>query len=454
MSVFDLGKAAQNPVDGHGLARFLAPSAIGMLFFLVPIPQDGSITLLLSIIVGSTKALLDSVLVPIVLIVLAISAAASAAGALKPDLFSGFPAKLFAVGWPIVLLRFGAIVLAAMTYWQVGPEMIWSKYTGGLMLGDLMTNLIPFFFWAGMLLPLLTDYGFMELIGTLVRKIMRPIFRVPGRAAVDCTASWIGSGTIGVVITDLQYRQGFYTAREAISIATGFSVVSVPIVVLFAEFLKAPEILPQLLLGMIVIGALLAIIMPRIPPISLKPDTYWPDAPRQGVPENFPAGISTGTAAIRVAVARASIPREEHFLVTGAKITADIWFALMPIVMTLGVAATIIAEYTPFFQWISYPFIHLLNLFGVAEAADAAPTLVIGFADVFLPFILGAGIESIETKFVIGTVALVQIIFMTEVGALLLKSPIPVNFLDLVMIFLVRTLIALPIAVLLARILL
>ncbi|MDZ7748858.1 MAG: nucleoside recognition domain-containing protein [Halofilum sp. (in: g-proteobacteria)] len=298
-----------------------------------------------------------------------------------------------------------------------------------------MTNLVPFFFWAGLLLPLLTDFGFMELVGTAVRKIMRPLFRVPGRAAVDCTASWIGSGTIGVVITDLQYRQGFYTAREAISIATSFSVVSVPIVILFAEFLKAPQLVPYLFLGMVSIGVILAIIMPRIPPISLKPNEYYADAPQRGVAEHFPSDVGVLRAAVRVATARASVKREEHFLVSGAKVIADIWFSLMPIVMTLGVLATVIAEYTPFFDWISWPFMHLLMLFGVADAATAAPTLVVGFADVFLPFILGAAIGPVETKFIIGTVALVQIIFMTEVGALLLKSPIPANFLDLVVIF-------------------
>jgi len=36
---------------------------------------------------------------------------------------------------------------------------------------------------------------------------------------------------------------------------------------------------------------------------------------------------------------------------------------------------------------------------------------------------------------------------MTEIGAILLKSPIPVNLLDLAIIFLERTLIALPMAV-------
>ncbi len=48
---------------------------------------------------------------------------------------------------------------------------------------------------------------------------------------------------------------------------------------------------------------------------------------------------------------------------------------------------------------------------------------------------------------------MVQLIFMTEIGAILLKSPMPVNLLDLVIIFLERTLIALPMAIALAYVL-
>ena len=64
----------------------------------------------------------------------------------------------------------------------------------------------------------------------------------------------------------------------------------------------------------------------------------------------------------------------------------------------------------------------------------------------FLPVILADGVITSElTLFVIATVSVVQLIFMSEVGGLLLGSKIPVNFLDLVVIFLLRTLIALPI---------
>ena len=54
-------------------------------------------------------------------------------------------------------------------------------------------------------------------------------------------------------------------------------------------------------------------------------------------------------------------------------------------------------------------------------------------------------IESELTRFVIAAVSVTQLIYMSEVGGLLLGSKIPVNFLDLVIIFVLRTVIALPI---------
>lgn len=56
---------------------------------------------------------------------------------------------------------------------------------------------------------------------------MRPVFRLPGRSSIDCVASWLGDGTIGVLLTSKQYEEGYYTKREAAIIGTTFSVVSI-----------------------------------------------------------------------------------------------------------------------------------------------------------------------------------------------------------------------------------
>ncbi|MEM9404076.1 MAG: YjiH family protein, partial [Pseudomonadota bacterium] len=77
--------------------------------------------------------------------------------------------------------------------------------------------------------------------------------------------------------------------------------------------------------------------------------------------------------------------------------------------------------------------------------------LLVGFADMFLPAVLAKSIESELTRFVVATVSITQLVYMTEVGVMILKTRIPLSFLNLIQVFLLRTLITLPIAVALAN---
>ena len=79
------------------------------------------------------------------------------------------------------------------------------------------------------------EYGLLEFLGPLFRPIMRPLFTLPGRSTVDNLASFIGDGTVGVLITSRQYERGIYSRRESIVISTTFSVVSITFAIVIAE---------------------------------------------------------------------------------------------------------------------------------------------------------------------------------------------------------------------------
>src|SRR5690625_1234054 len=129
------------------------------------------------------------------------------------------------------------------------------------------------------------------------------------------------------------------------------------------------------------------------------------------------------------------------------------WMGVAPIVMAFGLIALMIAEYTPLFQWLGMPFIPLLELMQVPFASEASETILIGFADMFLPAIIGSAIEAEITRFFIAVLSVTQLIYMSEVVGLLLGSKILVSFKDLFIIFLLRTLITLPIIVAIAHLL-
>jgi nucleoside recognition membrane protein YjiH len=69
----------------------------------------------------------------------------------------------------------------------------------------------------------------------------------------------------------------------------------------------------------------------------------------------------------------------------------------------------------------------------------------------FLPAIFASSIDAEITRFIIAGLSVTQLIYMSEVGGLLLGSKVPVSFKDLAIIFLLRTLITLPIITLIAH---
>src|SRR5690606_41843720 len=85
----------------------------------------------------------------------------------------------------------------------------------------------------GMIVPLvaliltfLVGFGLLEMVGVLMQPIMKPIWKTPGASAIDAVATFVGSYSIGLLITNRVYLQKQYSAREAIIIASCFSTVS------------------------------------------------------------------------------------------------------------------------------------------------------------------------------------------------------------------------------------
>ena len=346
-------------------------------------------------------------------------------------------------GW-LGLRALGA-AFALMTLLQWGPGFLIHGDTGGVMLNDLLPILVTFFFFALLLLPFLVEFGFMEFVGTLLRRPFRWLFHLPGRSAIDASASWMGSGTVGVLITYQQFERGYYSRREAAVIATTFSVVSIPFCLVIASFLGLGRMFVPFYATVVVAGFVAAIVVPRLPPLSRKPDTYHEGVgPR--IVEEAPREKGLLAHAVEMGAVRAASAPGPRILVRGTAVNlADIFFGLFPLVMVLGTLAMATAEFTPVFQWLAWPLVPVLELLRLPEAGAAAPAMLVGFADMFLPAVLLSGVESELTRFVIGTLSLVQLIYLSEVGAIILRSPIPLNLWELAVIFVLRTGVALPV---------
>jgi len=450
--VFDAGSGGDTKKTAN-LIKFIIPSVLGTLLFLTPFVFGDKVTIgmgvLADAVLDATKEHLAGFAVLLTLISIVVTLLVNISKP-KTDADTGGTIKshlihIFHVGPIWTLLRLTGAAFCGMIYFQVGPEWIISEYTGGLMLNELATVIVVYLMFASLLLPLLTDFGFMEFVGTVFRRFFRTLFQLPGRSAIDAMASWLGAGTVGVMITAQQYESGFYSQREASIIATNFSIVSVAFCLVVVDFIGINHLFGEYYVAVVLAGIICAVITPRIPPLSWKKDHYHSATGKQ-ISEEVPKGYSILSWGTRLATERASrAPGPVGMLTKGTLNGFDIWFGLLPLVMAIGTVALALAEFTPVFVYIGAPFVPLLELLQIPEAAAAAPTMVVGFADMFLPAVLGKDIESELTRFVIAGVSVSQLIFMSEVGVLILKTKLPLNFLELLIIFLQRTLISLPI---------
>lgn len=432
---------------------FLIPSFLGILLFLIPIPTDEGWKVTIAVLADLMAGQIESFVPWVMLVILVIAALGSLAFIAKKENTSDtvpFFEKLFNVNLFWTLTRVIAAVFAFMVLFQVGPEPVWNENTGGLLLSGsgLLSFLFTIFLFAGLFLPLLMNFGLLEFFGTMMVKIMRPLFRLPGRSSIDALASWVGDGTIGVLLTSKQYEDNKYTQREAAIIGTTFSVVSITFAIVVIEEIGLGSYFLPYYGTVILAGLILALIMPRIYPLAQKKTEFMDGSPQESLSEDVPDGQGLASHGLEKALEKADRNRSvANFFSDGMKNVLDMWIGVAPVVMAFGTIALILAEYTSTFVILGAPFEPYLNLLGVPEAAEAAQLMVVGFADMFLPAILGAGIESEMTRFVVATMSVTQLIYMSEVGGLLLGSKIPVNIFDLIVVFLLRTVIALPIVV-------
>ncbi|MCG9641273.1 YjiH family protein [Vibrio sp. Isolate34] len=428
---------------------FLIPSLIGLFLFMAPISYQGDLTIPVAILAKSIQAVFGEYLVSIITAIVAFMSVASVLSTIFKPAFitsNSFLNGLFNPSplWLLVRLIGGAA--AFMAFFQVGPEFIWEENTGGLVLEGLLPTLFSVFIFAGLLLPLLLNFGLLELFGTLLSKIMRPIFNLPGRSAIDCMASWLGDGSVGILLTSKQYEKKFYTQREAAVVGTTFSAVSITFSLVVIAQVELEHLFLPFYAAICLAGIVAAVIIPRLPPLSMKKDTFIDGSKPHKDADAIPAGHSTFSWGLELAVNKASqVKSVKSVFGEGVRNAVDMVFGVLPVVMGLGTMALVIAEYTSVFSFLGQPFIPFLELLGVPEAVAASETIVVGFADMFIPAILAASIDNEMTRFIIAAMSVTQLIYMSEVGALLLGSKIPVNIMELFIIFILRTLITLPV---------
>lgn len=438
--------------------KFIFLSLIGFIFFLVPFTiGDESRIMLSHIIYLVTDNILDEFILFtvicswIVLVATVVFTFYTSKSKFLNNMFKASPAN-------VVLRIVGSFLyLMVINNWFEGnaiADMILDPDTGGLMAGGtgLLTTLYITFFAGVLAMPLLTDFGIVEFVGFLSGPLVEKLFRVPGYSMIDAIASFVGDGTIGIVVTDKQYRRGYYNKREAYIISTSFSIVGIAFAAAVAEELGFSGIFLIFYGSIALVTVIIAFITARLP-LKKFESTYYEDKSPKSV--DIPEDKTVLQHSYDSALEQAEQTSIKGAFLEALKNVVNIYVGFLPVIMAVGTVSLIIAEYTPFFDIISAPLVPVYDFLGYSRevASQMAPATVAGFADMYLPALFISGAESEAARFFIGVLAFTQLVFMSETGMVLVKTKIGLNFWDVIKVFLFRTVLSIPILIVLVYVL-
>jgi len=439
------------PRTPKDILSFIIPSSIGICAFLLPFEWHGAVNTLIGHCKEYLLALLKDQLGNMVLTVSFLTMILCvAATAIRPDLVMRnqvFRENLICNPfWFTARLSSIPIVIAAL--WG-SPDMF------GLLLKDaqlIVLNLAPkliiLTFIMALTAPMLLDFGLVQFVAVYASPVMRPLFKVPGRSAVDCIASWLGSSLMAVVITAKMHHCGYYNDREAAVMVTSFSLTGIYNIYAIATLLDFRYAFPQVVFSVYLTMFLLALVFPRIWPLTSIPETYHGGIDNYNAPpQDARHGHSLFDWAILRGINKARHMNTGLYFHEAFSIAIPLLFGTIPLMITFGTILLVIADMTPILGILAYPVSWLLELSGVPEAQILGGAAIFAFVDQYLAVAYAQMLFSESARFLCICLATVGLINLTEIGIHVWHSSIPVTFWQMTVIYLMRIVMSLFILV-------
>nr|WP_298144247.1 YjiH family protein [uncultured Pseudomonas sp.] len=412
---------------GRALARLLGYSLIGLLIFFMPFDIGGRSTILLDHTASALLVHARPLVIGIALLFMLY-------GALQPWYSGSWRGDLTRMVFSV--LKVVGLLIGVAYLFGVGPAALYQPGMLPFLFDKLVLSLALIVPLGALALVFLIGFGLLELVGVLMQPVMRPIWRTPGKSAIDAVASFVGSYSVGLLITDRMYRQGHYSVREAAIIATGFSTVSAPFMVIIAKTLGLMDIWNLYFWSAMLVTFSVTAVSARIYPLSRLPSESRAEP-------SLPAGDSRIASAWRAGIEQAAsapslLSALRETFVDGLRMTA----AILPSILAVGLLGLLAAKYTPLFDAIGLLLYPLVWLFGLDQPMTVAGALSSGLAEMFLPAMLLKDADTV-VKFVTAIVSVSSVLFLSASIPCVLATRIPLRLRDLLLVWLQRTLLSL-----------
>lgn len=427
--------------SGTGLFKFVCYSLFGLFMFFYPLSLWGKTTIPVDHIISYITRELSSGAKLYILLVMYV-------GAVLPFIRGHWNKGGITLFFTIA--KVCGAVAGTVLYFGMAPEWLARPDFGPFLYDKLATPVglvIPI---GSVFLAFLACFGLMEFTGVLMTPVMRPLFKTPGRSAIDAVASFVGSYSIALLITNGVYRQGKYSAREAAVIATGFSTVSATFLLIVAKTLGIMDY--WAVYFWVAMGVTFAVtaITARLWPLSSMPDSYFTgervrDPERSGglFSQAWQAGIETA----------ASVDPLPKLVLDNFRAGLNMAFSVIPSIMSVGLLGLVLAEYTPLFDWAGYVFYPFFRLFGVSQAMLAGKAAAVSLPEMFLPAVLVAKTATPLLKFVIAVVSISEILFFSASIPCIMGTDIPLSLRDILVIWFERVVLSIVITIPIAMLL-
>lgn len=415
--------------------RFFIYSLIGIIFFFVPVTIHGQSTIMIDHIVQWITLIVKPVLPYYVLILIII-------GAIHPFLNQRWNESKTNIIFS--LFKVVGVFIAFMVVFNIGPAFVLKESIGPFLYEKLaipLSVLIPI---GAIFLSFLVGFGLLEFIGVICRPIMRPIFKTPGKSAVDAVASFVGSYLIGLLITNKVYKSGSYTHKEAVVVATGFSTVSATFMIIVANTLGIIQYWNLYFWFTLVVTFIVTAITVQLPPIRFEQHTTYKDQPyKKEIRRNMPL-LKESWLEAKLAVKQSKSLMEHVFenLRDGVVMT----IAILPSIMSIGFLGLVIAEFTPVIEYISYIFYPFISIFPVENVGVLAQASTISIVEMLLPAAIAQSAD-LATRFTVAVMSVSAIIFFSSVVPVILSTEIKISVGKLVLIWFERVVLTLLITI-------
>ncbi|WP_233191572.1 YjiH family protein [Sporosarcina sp. P18a] len=414
----------------RNISSFFFFSLIGIFMFFIPIDLNGKTSIPLDHFVTWIRNAIPTIVSYYILIIMVL-------GASYP-FYSGVWRKS-----KIDIIFSGLKVLGAvasfLVLFEIGPTWLLADDMGPYYYSIVLTPigvLIPI---GAIFLALLVGYGLLEFIGILMQPIMRPVWKTPGKSAVDAVASFVGSYSIGLLITNRIYKEGKYSRREATIIATGFSTVSATFMVVVAKTLNLMEIWNLYFWLTFLVTFIVTAITVRMWPINKIRDDYYTG---EGSPEVLIKEKRIQHAWSESMLTVQNAPSLFKNVISTLKDGILMAMSVLPSVMAIGLIGLILANHTPVFDYLAYIFLPLTWILQIPEPFLAAKAAMINLVDMFLPSLMVID-ASLHTRFIVGSISISTILFFSALIPCILSTDIPIKMREIVALWFIRTVLSL-----------